>query len=464
MKKFYQKTISLVSVVLLTLSVSYAQITIVDNSNEEFSPPVCRLPVTDYISNTYIPARAIVKARLEGRTNPCSTINVNYVGFPNDPIDPSMPGEAQVAFQVAVDIWETLLESSVPINITANWVNQGANTLGSASAAFYATVPGRDANTLYPAALAEKLIGSELNGTNSVDINCNFNRQFSGWFFGDGVNDENEIANTQTDFIAVVLHELGHGLGVAGFGIGINPAVPGDSDSATEGNIRRGASGLTLPPNAQFYSIWDSYIEGPDLFGGGVSILDENTFPDPSAQMLVAFTSNNLTCNSPTATAQNGGDAPKTYSPASFNAGSTYSHWDESTFNNTVHALMTPRLGQNEVIRDPGNVTLGFMEDMGWSLCQGSLSTPEFTANDIAISPNPFNGKITVNIPSELSNQSFTISIVDLNGRVVINQQADVLSGEISITNLDNLTPNVYFMTLTSEDSNLSITKKLIKN
>ena len=69
-----------------------------------------------------------------------STITVRYgAGF---------PGAAQVAFQAAVDIWQTQTASSVPIVVDANWVDFG-NTLllGEAGATctfrdFPGTIPG----------------------------------------------------------------------------------------------------------------------------------------------------------------------------------------------------------------------------------------------------------------------------------------------------------------------------------
>ncbi|RZN83782.1 MAG: T9SS type A sorting domain-containing protein, partial [Winogradskyella sp.] len=428
--------------ILFSISISSAQeIIVIDNSSPESQTATCTLPITNYSSDTYIPMRESVKTRIENRIMPCATINVNYINFPTNVINPSLPGPEQAAFQVAVDIWSNLIDSPVPITINANWTNLGASTLGSASAEFFAEIPGGGTNTLYPAALAEKIIGAEINGPNSVDITCNFNSQFSNWFFGDGVNDENDIASNEFDFISVVLHELGHGLGVAGFGIRIGNG----STSPFQGNIRRDVTGDFLPPNAQYFSIWDTYIDAPSIFGLPQTILDENNYPDPSDVMLAAFTGNGLTCNSPIAVAQNGGIAPKTFAPTNFNPGSSYSHWDESTFNGTPNALMTPQFGQGEVIQDPGNITLGFMEDMGWTLCQGSLSTNDFALENIKVSPNPFTNSITIELPPQIANQEFNIRIVDINGRIMNTTDSEIRSGEITISNLSNLKNALYF-------------------
>jgi hypothetical protein len=434
------------------MPLSHAQLTVIDNSNEGQASVACTLPVTDNVNRIYIPPRQFVLDQIENRITPCANIEVTYNGFPTNVINPSLPGPEQQAFQFAVDIWENLLDSPVTIRINANWTSLGPSTLGSASSAFFAEVPGGGTNTLYAAALAEQIIGSEI-GNNSNDINCNFNSQFSNWYFG---TDGNTPAS-DFDFVTVVLHELGHGLGVAGFGIRI-----GNSPNFL-GNIRRDLTGTQLPSVRDYFSIWDTFIDGQNIFSSPVSILDENSFPDPSDVMLASFTSNNLTCNSPIAIAQNGGVRPKTYAPSTFNPGSSYSHWDESTFNGTPTALMTPQVGRGEAIHDPGDVTMGFMEDMGWTLCQGSLSTNAFTLENIKLSPNPFTNSITIELPPQIANQKFDITIVDINGRIVLNTNSNTVNGEITISNLSNFKNTLYFLNINSTISDLSITKKIIK-
>ncbi|RZN84635.1 MAG: T9SS type A sorting domain-containing protein [Winogradskyella sp.] len=412
----------------------------------------CEMPDTGNPNDTFIALREAAKERLENRSTPCTNFVVNYTGFPSG--IPAGPGTEQIAFQLAVDIWATLIESDQTIYIDANWVDTGnPNNLGGAAASYFAGIPGSTDNIVYPAALFEKLT----NTTNSGDdIFCQFNSSRTDWFFPQDIN--GDAPPGMFNFTAVVLHEIGHGLGMAGFGRTRGTIF------GTGGYIRRDANGNTTllenDPLAIHTSPWDTFIES-----SGTSILDEGTFPDPSTTMLNAFTSGNLNSNSPIAVAQNGGTLPRTYAPNNFVAGTSYSHWDEGTFNGTETALMTPFLGPGEDVYDPGNVTLGFMEDMGWSLCQGSLlSTEDFALDSIKISPNPFTDTLTLDLTSNIVNQEFGISIVDINGRVVFNQAANAISGEITISNLSNLKNALYFLTIESKTSDLSITKKIIKN
>jgi len=450
MKKKYINPIIFSFLLFLNFSFSNSQI-IVDNSNKQIDIGVtCSMPIPTEVNRIYIPPPSnFIKEESLRRSTTCSNIEVTYNGFPTDIF--GNPGEAQLAFQFAIDIWETLIESPVTIRIDATFAFSSIGNLGSAGPTFFSTIPGGDPNTLYPGPLAEKLTGSDLNGSNSADINSNFNSG-ANWYFGTDGNP----SNTQIDFVSVVLHEIGHGLGILGFSFENNAL----------GYVRRESSGtnLSFDGSSQFNSIWDTFIDGGDIFGNPVPILNTNNFPEASSQMLNALTSNNLTCNSSTAIAQNGGVRPKTFAPGTYNQGSSYSHWDETTFNNTPHALMTPQLANGEAVHDPGNITLGFMEDMGWSLCQGTLSTNDFVLDNIKLSPNPFTDIIKIEIPSSLTNQSFNVNITDINGRVVLSQKENVATnGEINIDNLTNLTNSLYFLTIESTTSDLAITKKIIK-
>ncbi|WP_299113959.1 T9SS type A sorting domain-containing protein [uncultured Winogradskyella sp.] len=414
---------------------------------------ICEMPDTGTPNDTFVALREAARERLENRSTPCTNFVVNYTGFPSG--IPAGPGTEQIAFQLAVDIWATLIESDQTIYIDANWVDTGnPSNLGGAAASYFAPLPGSTDNIIYPAALFEKLTNTVNTGD---DIFCQFNSSRSDWFFPQDIN--GDAPPGFFNFTAVVLHEIGHGLGMAGFGRTRGTLF------GTGGYIRRDVNGNTTPlendPNAIWTTPWDTFIES-----NGTPILDETTFPDPSTTMLTAFTTNDgsLNCNSPIAVAQNGGDLAETYAPTNFVAGTSYSHWDESTFNGTETALMTPFLGAGEDVYDPGNVTLGFMEDMGWTLCQGSLSTENFALENVKISPNPFTQSITIELPPQIINQEFNVSIVDINGRIISNSEANTLNGEITISNLSNLKNALYFLTIESKTSDLRITKKIIKN
>jgi hypothetical protein len=123
-----------------------------------------------------------------------------------------------IAFQFAADIWGATLDSNVQIFVTAAFNPLGANVLGSAGTTFVFSdfgsifpFPGaKVANTWYHSALADKLAGAELN-PGFADINAQFSSNFD-FYLG---LDNNHGA--QNDLVAVLLHELAHGLGFSAF-------------------------------------------------------------------------------------------------------------------------------------------------------------------------------------------------------------------------------------------------------
>ncbi len=448
MKKNYFKTIAIVSLLFVGFTSSGQETTLIFPD----ALITCDMPDTGEPNDTFIALRASAEARMASRENPCATIDVTYNNFPS--AIPSGPGPQQVAFQLAVDIWETLIESPVTIKIDAEWVDTGnPNNLGGAGPIYFGELPGNTDNVIYPAPLYDALIGFDASPLNP-DIFCRFNSARTDWFFPTSLTDDAPPGTF--NFTTVVFHELGHGLGMLGLA----------QQSGVNGYIRRLPSSSYQPgnPDNVHVSPWDTFIETAP---SQISILDTSQYPDPSPQLLSQFTGNNLNCNAPTAVQQNmqlnPGIPLKTYAPFSFAPGSSYSHWDEATFNGSETALMTPFLGPGEDIYDPGNVTLGFMEDMGWVLCQGSLSTEEFTFSQVEISPNPFTSRIDINIANGF-NDDYTVSLIDINGRKVFTQLKTAVNGNLNIDNLTSLEDGLYFLTITNERSDLSVTKKLIKN
>ena len=128
-------------------------------------------------------------------------------------------------FNQAAAIWGAILPSTVAIRVEARFdaltpCNATSGVLGSAGALQGANdFPGAELPaTLYSIALANKLAGSDLSPSN--DISARFNTSVddatclgaTSWYYG---YDHNE--GTNIDLLAVVLHELGHGLGFQTF-------------------------------------------------------------------------------------------------------------------------------------------------------------------------------------------------------------------------------------------------------
>lgn len=195
MKNFFRKTCLAVATGALLLAgagaANAATITIVnaDGANEGFNDPTPVLPVGGNTGTTLGQQRLI-------------------------------------AFQFAADVWGALLPSAVEIRVTASFDPLTCTTttavLGSAGprtySADFANAPL--AATWYPAALANKLSGVDLNpgamNSTADDLRAQFNVSLggatclpgSGWYLGLDGN-----AGSSINLVVVLMHEFGHGLG-----------------------------------------------------------------------------------------------------------------------------------------------------------------------------------------------------------------------------------------------------------
>jgi uncharacterized repeat protein (TIGR01451 family) len=113
--------------------------------------------------------------------------------------------------------------------------------------------------------------------------------------------------------------------------------------------------------------IYDVFAEN----GAGQSLI--NDFPNTSLALAGQLQSGSVVFDGAYANAANGGSRPQLYAPHPWSQGSSYSHLDE-VFNGTPNALMTYSLDNGESIHDPGPVTRGMFQDMGWHITTVELS------------------------------------------------------------------------------------------
>lgn len=406
----------------------------------ELTDPVCVLYPSPVAVRSSIPAPKAIRDKIAARSVPCSNFEVTYNGF---------TPEAEAAFQYAVDIWANSLESPEPIKVLANFTDLGSGTgasvtLGQAGPVnIFADAPGVIQGFWYINALWDKLTGDDPVPQNS-DIEASFNSNPDvNWYFGLDANP----GTGEIDFVSVVLHELAHGLGFIG----------GQSqESPLEFSIRF-SSGGTDPvfyPLIFSNSIVTSDGDNPD----SILILD-----DPSEDLRIALTGGNLYNDAPESISGNNGARPKMHAPATYAQGSTYSHWDEDTFlPGDINSLMTASISPGEANHNPGPSTLGFFEAMGWTVCQ-TLSTTDFTEQEVSVSPLPFNSSLDIRLPTLVNFDPLKISIYDITGKVVFQKTEAPLDGRIELNGLDQLEAAFYFLRIESTFSNEVITKKIIK-
>lgn len=341
---------------------------------------------------------------------PTSTWQVTYSGF---------GAQQQAAFQAAVDIWATVVTNSVPITVDASFAALSPGVLGSAGPTYVYGGSGLgDGQSLYPGALTNALLGYDYD-TAEADITARFSSVASNIYYGTDGNPP----SGQIDFVSVVLHELGHGLGFIG------------------GMDYSGGLGYKTPPPA----IYDQY----SVDNGGASLLDSPSYPNGSTALGNALTGNALFWSGAQATAANGGVRPKLYAPGSWTPGSSYSHLDETTYGlGNVNSLMTPQISAQEVMRTPGPIVVGMFRDMGWiASLPATVPDPPTAVTGWPIS----NGVHLTWLPAADNGASvdyYTVTPVVGGGPAVVTPTA---ATTFDITGLTNGTP--YSFTVTAHNS-----------
>ena len=248
---------------------------------------------------------------------------VNYVNFPD---------WAKSDVQSAIDVWSANFQSSVPIAVEATWGRSSSSgILGSARPGnYYSGFAGApDASLWYPSALANALAGKDLDKISS-DIIIQVNSTATWDQRGDG-----QPTSREYDLESVMLHELAHGLGFL-------------SNNSFDTFFGYGSIDQPTP--------YDAYAQTPD----GTRLAD---LPSPSLELGTALTST-MTWGGPLGNKVNGGPI-KLYTPNPYEAGSSVSHLDESTFSKSgSDSVMTPNLDAGEVFHNPGPILLAMMQDI----------------------------------------------------------------------------------------------------
>lgn len=179
---------------------------------------------------------------LNPRTGGGATITILNADSPgegfndNTPVNPlggnlgtTLGQQRLIAFQYAADIWSQYLSSDVEIVVRSQFnplqCSGGGAVLGAAApeSAFRDFPNAPRSNTWYPAALANTLTGTDMNG-GTAELHATFNSQLDGaclgstdWYYGLDGNPGQHI-----DLVTVLVHEMAHGLGFLTFVNGIS--------------------------------------------------------------------------------------------------------------------------------------------------------------------------------------------------------------------------------------------------
>jgi hypothetical protein len=268
------------------------------------------------------------------------------------------------AFQYAADLWGACINSNVVIVILAEMNPLTCTPTGAVLGSAGAGSAVRDfgsapvAGTWYSQALANALEGVDVDPGNP-DIVAQFNSSINGspsclasysWYYGyDGNPGVNQI-----DFVTVVLHEIGHGLGFQTYvDLASGAKLLGFNDTYMLNLARAGATPSTYPAMSNSQRVSASTSD-PNLRWTGASATAEQPNIPVTAGLSGAFV--------------------RVHAPNPQQPGSSVSHWSSAV---TPDESMEPAYaGPNHNM----SLALNLMEDIGWTL--DSKCPPELTTID----------------------------------------------------------------------------------
>jgi hypothetical protein len=272
-------------------------------------------------------------------------ITVDYADGPSEGFnDPTLGAARRAAFEHAMAIWEGALGGSVTVVVEAAMDSLGGSGSSAVLGQAGASTVWRDftgapvADTWYPVALANQLYGADLD-PGDPDIVATFNGDVDNgtvlgatdWYYGVDGSPGGDI-----DFVSVVLHEIGHGLGFF------------DTVSSSTGAWSVGGK--------------------PDVYGRNL-VYSGSQFPAlTNGQRLTAITSDAVSWNGANVVAEEGGTVA-IHAPSPYQSGSSISHFSTSL---SPNELMEPFY--TGAMSEPG-LAVEVMLDLGWALGSGTTTT-----------------------------------------------------------------------------------------
>jgi hypothetical protein len=295
-----------------------------------------------------------------------ATVAVAYTGSPdgfdsaaaadlNSPAPGATLGaQRKASFEAAADFWGANLTSNITIIVDAEmtplFCSPSSATLGSAGTIFIFRDFNNSplTNTWYHSALANKIAGSDLRASDS-DIRATFNSEIdnnnsclnnTNWYYD--VVPGAPLSNT-ISFFDVVLHEIGHGIGVSTFvNLSNGQKLDGRDDIYMTFLEDHNLSGGTLWPSMSNGQRQASAIDGSNTH-----------FTGSAVQGIV---------DSGCLSGGVNGDHARVYAPSPLRQGSSISHWDTTMDRDGTSEIMEPFAVTGATFL----LTFELLEDIGW--------------------------------------------------------------------------------------------------
>lgn len=349
----------------------------------------------------------------------------------------NVPAEAQEAFEYAMGIWGKILVSSMPIRIKVTFSSLASTTLASSGATrIFRDFPNAPFRSVwYPVALAESIRGAELNNRDP-DINVTINNSIR-WSYR---TDARPVSGS-FDFVTVVLHEIGHGLGFVS-------SFKASTTNATQGEY--GQSGFPF--------IFDLFVQNT----AGQNLSDTGLYGNPSVDLLTQLTGGQLQFS--LSGVRRVSPLPRLFAPSPYTSGNSISHLNESSYPaGNANSLMTPNIRSAEVIHQPGDLTRRIFNQIGWAvsnLIDGLVTSLEPSEPEFIMFPNPASQEVLIHVPSSDSETTVHLKIFDSSGKEMCSISKVAGQEPIRIP-IHHLPGGIYFIHYTAPHRT-SLTKRLV--
>ena len=273
----------------------------------------------------------------------------------------TLGGQRMAALQYGLSLWSSRVNSSLPIRVQASFSTDSSLTCSATQAVLASTGPQevvRDDSTFpqqgvwYVGALANELSGQvqttmpEMVTTFSGKIGTSACSFPGSWYLGfDGA-----ASSGQIDFVAIVNHEIAHGLGFLTFVDQTGAELADDTGpfpDAFEERLFDLSSGLAWPAMTVAQRASSTLDTGNLVWTG------------PQVEAKSGLFSAGVAA----------GGRMKMYAPATYSSGSSVSHWDSSL---SPFEALEPfyRSGVHSLI-----ITGQALADTGWTLAGSAPST-----------------------------------------------------------------------------------------
>ena len=311
------------------------------------------------------------------------------------------PGSVRAVVDAAVSSWDAVLATNPagPVVVEVFWSNLGnPSLLGYAGPDGMFHGGGLPTSSLYPAALANTLLGLDANGSGRPEVQVVLNAELlasNRWYLGT----TGAPSGSQIDLYSVALHEIGHGLGFLG-----SATVPG------------GQSQPSLSGTPYAYDVHAHH--------GGTPIT-------AAADPVAALTSGDVHISFSDA------HTHELYAPGTWTQGSSFSHFDEGAYPaGAPGALMTPMLGSGETARVLDAPVIGVMARIGWPTT-AAVITPSIVAVSPSLTAAVVSWSTTLGITG-LAPDSYTVQAW-LDGTTL--QSSVTVPGSASSATVPSLSP-----------------------